>query len=353
MDRAKIGFDVSPLHAPHPPGVVRATRGLVEALERRGVLDVVRLAPQGNLRAWRHRALPQIVRELGLAGLHSPVSAYARSGAGARVHTVHELPWKHGAQENADLAHKFWASYGSWRAGATLCPSEFVARDVRSGWFAHKANVHVVPWGVGAPFGDLPEPGAVDELVLGKLRLGQDPLALCVGAVREKKNLAAVLHGLAEVRRRNGPRIQLVVTGADTPQLRRDLGLAQKLGLSRYVSTPGELADADLASLMRLSSAVVVLSKSEGFAFPVLEGMACGAPALVARGTAQEELAGAAGIAVDAADPARVADGLARAVNERDNLRYEGIERAAQFTWDACAQRVESVWHSLRSPGRA
>ncbi len=347
MARAKIGFDVSPLHAPHPPGVVRATRGLVEALERRGVLELVRLVPQGDLRAWRHRTLPKLASELALAGLHSPVSAYARSGPGARVHTVHELPWKHGEPENADLSHKFWASFGSWRAQATLCPSEFVARDVRSGWLARNANVQVVPWGVGAPFGDLPEPGAVDEVVLGKLRLGQDPLALCVGAVREKKNLAAVLNGLAEVRRRNGPRIQLVVTGADTPQLRRDLGLAQKLGLSRYVSTPGELSDADLASLMRLASAVVVLSRSEGFAFPVLEGLACGAPVVVARGTAQAELAGAAGIAVDAADPASVADGLARAVSERESLRYEGVERAAQFTWDASAERVEALWKSL------
>ena len=34
--RMRIGFDVSPLHRPHPPGVVRATRGLVAALERRG-----------------------------------------------------------------------------------------------------------------------------------------------------------------------------------------------------------------------------------------------------------------------------------------------------------------------------
>lgn len=347
MGRSRIGFDVSPLHTPHPPGVVRATRGLVNALERRGVLEVVRLAPQGELRPWRHRRLPKLVRELDLAGLHSPVSAFARSGAGVRVHTVHEAPWKHGAQENADLAHRLWASYGPWRADATLCPSEFVARDVRGNWLAARGDVRVVPWGVEAPFSDLPEPGAVDEVVLGKLRLGQDPLALCVGAVREKKNLAAVLHGLAEVRRRNGPRIQLVVTGPETPQLRRDLGLAQKLGLSRYVSTPGEISDEDLASLMRLASAVVVLSKSEGFALPVLEGLACGAPAVVARATAQAELAGDAGISVDASNPADVANGLERAVNERDSLRYVALERAAPFTWDACAERVEALWQSL------
>src|SRR5262245_46393277 len=45
--RMRIGFDVSPLHRPHPRGVVRVTAGLVGALERRGVLEVVRLAPPG------------------------------------------------------------------------------------------------------------------------------------------------------------------------------------------------------------------------------------------------------------------------------------------------------------------
>jgi alpha-1,3-rhamnosyl/mannosyltransferase len=347
MARPRIGFDVSPLHAPHPPGVVRATRGLVEALERRGVLEVLRLTPEGELRRWRHAVLPVRAKELALAGIHSPVSAFPRGGPGARVQTVHELPWKHGVAENADLKHRFWAAWGPVRADAVLCPSEFVAADLRRRVLPGANKVHVVPWGVGAPFGDQPAPGQVDEIVLGKLRLGQDPLALCVGAVREKKNLAAVLHGLAELRRRNGPRVQLVVTGAETPQLRRDLGTVAKLGLSRFVSTPGEVDDGDLASLMRLASAVVVLSRSEGFAFPVLEGLASGAPVVVASGTAQAELAGAAGIVVDAHDPSSVARGLERAVNEREALRFDAVERAATFTWDACAEKVEALWAKI------
>lgn len=345
--KLRIGFDVSPLHAPHPPGVVRATRGLVEALERRGVLEVVRLAPEGDLRAWRHKRLPALVRERDLLGLHSPVSSFPLRGPGRRVQTVHELPWRHGVAENADWKHRFWSAWGPVRADRVLCPSEHVARDLRRRWLPGSARIRVVPWGVGAPFGDLPEPGAVDEVVLGKYRLGQDPIALCVGAVREKKNLAAALRGLAEVRKRHGPRIQLVVTGPDTPQLRRDLGLASQLGLARFVSTPGEIPEQDLASLLRLASAAPVLSRSEGFAFPVLEALASGCVPIVPRDSAQAELAGSAGIAVDPADPNSVADGLVRAVMERESLRFDGVERAAQYTWDACAARVETLWQEL------
>ncbi|MFM7297322.1 MAG: glycosyltransferase [Planctomycetota bacterium] len=347
MARIRIGFDVSPLYAPHPPGVVRATRGLVETLERRGVLDVVRLAPERELRTWRHKRLPALVGELGLLGLHSPVSSFPLRGPGRRVQTIHELPWRHGVSENADWKHRFWCAWGPARADRVLCPSEHVARDLRQRWLPGAARMRVVPWGVGAPFGDLPEPGAVDEMVLGKYRLGQDPIALCIGAGREKKNLAAALRGLAEVRKRHGPRIQLVVTGPDTPQLRRDLGLASQLGLSRFVSTPGEIPESDLAALLRLASAVPVLSRSEGFAFPVLEALASGSVPIVPCESAQAELAGAAGIVVDAHDPASVADGLVRAVMERESLRFDCVERAAHFTWDACAARVEALWQEL------
>ncbi len=347
MARLKVGFDVSPLHVPHPPGVVRATRGLVEALERRAVLDVVRLVPEGELRAWRHKRLPALVGELGLLGVHSPVSSFPLRGPGRRVQTLHELPWKHGVTENSDWKHRFWAAWGPVRADRVLCPSEHVARDLRRRWLPGSARIRVLPWGVGAPFGDLPEPGTVDEVVLGKYRLGQDPIALCIGAVREKKNLAAALRGLAEVRKRNGPRIQLVVTGPDTPQLRRDLGLASQLGLSRFVSTPGEIPESDLASLLRLASAVIVLSRSEGFAFPVLEALASGTPPVVSRDSAQAELAGSAGVVVNDTDPASVADGLVRAVMERESLRFDCLDRAAPFTWDACAERVEALWQEL------
>ena len=343
----RIGFDVSPLHLPHPPGVVRATRGMVEALERRGRIEVVRLVPQGPLRAWRHSRLPQLVASERLLGLHSPVSAFPRSGPGRRVQTIHELPWKHGVEENADLKHRFWAAWGPLRADRVLVPSEHVARDVRSRLLPGARKVRVVPWGVGAPFGDLPDPGTVDEVVLGKYRLGQDPLALCPGAVRAKKNLAAVLRGLARVRESGGPRIQLVVTGEHSADLRRDLGLVARLGLSDSVSTPGVIDERDWPALMRLASAVPVLARSEGFAFPVLEALACGVPVIVPPESAQSELAGACALLVDPDDPDAVARALVHAVSERESLRAAAVERAAQFSWERCAERVETLWQEL------
>lgn len=341
----RIGFDVSPLLRPHPPGVERATRGLVRALEARsGELEIVRLAPTDDedLRVWRQRRLPRLARELGLDGIHSPVSAFPWRGPGLRLQTVHELPWRHGVRENSDLRHRLWAALGSRRADLVVAPSAHVAQDLGG-------RARVVPFGLDPGFGSEPDPGdpdtfGVDEVLLGRYRLPEEPLALCPGAVRAKKNLAALLAGLAELRRRGGPRVQAVVTGAETPDLRRDLGTASKLGLARFVSTPGSLPEAHLAGLYRLAAVVPVLSRSEGFAFPVLEALAAGTPVLVPPASAQAELAGPAGLEVDPDSPGSVADGLERALAERESGRAERLRRAAEFPWARSAEAVAALW---------
>src|SRR5262245_14997149 len=101
----RVGFDVSALTHPHSRGLTRVAAGLVPALERGGRTEVVRLAPERGvrLRSWRQRDLPRLAR--GLAGLHSFTSAFPLRGPGARVQTIHELPWRHGVAENAGLRH--------------------------------------------------------------------------------------------------------------------------------------------------------------------------------------------------------------------------------------------------------
>lgn len=345
----RLGFDVSPLHRSHPEGVVRATQGLVTALEARDDLEVERLVPpEGmDLRRWRKRELPERMSRGDLAGLHSPVSAFPLGGPGLRAQTVHELPWRAGVQENAGWRHRFWAAWGPVRADLVLCPSEHVARQLRKRMLPGASKVHVCPWGRDPGFTDEPPPGVIDEAIVGRLGVPEQDYALCLGAVREKKNLAAVLAGLERLHRR-GRKLGLIVTGPESPDLRRDLGLASKLGLSRWVSTPGVVPEESLPSLIRMASVVPVLSRSEGFAFPVLEAMACGVPALVPKDSAQAELGGEGSIAVDAEDPEDVARGFEEVLEQRESLRWTAIDRAAPFTWERCAERVAGLWRDLR-----
>lgn len=348
LPTVRVGLDLSPLTHPHPPGIARVAREVLTRLRHSQRLEIVELRPEpgADLRRWRQTELPAVVSRERLAGIHSFVSAFPWRGPGLRVHTVHELPWRHGVAENAGLRHRFWATLGVRRADRTLSATETVRAELAATWLVPAETLRCCPWGAGPPFREEPDSNVVDEVVPGRLRLPEDDFFLAPGAVRAKKNLPALLAGLAQLHA-DGTRAQLVVTGPDTANLRRSLGLVSRLGLTRWVSTPGELPDADLASLYRLSSGTCVLSNSEGFALPVAESLACGAPVVVARGGSAAEVAGDAGLAVDPADPVSVAAGLRAALDRRAELRATALARATTFTWERCATTIEDVWEEL------
>jgi glycosyltransferase involved in cell wall biosynthesis len=320
----RIGFDVSPLHRPHPGGLVRVVHECIAALERRGRIEVVRLAPPpgASLRRWRQRDLARRAGEL--QGLHSFVSAFTILGPGPRVQTIHELPWRHGVTENADLAHRLWNWFGPLRAQAVVTATEFSASDLRARILPGRAKVRVVPWGVGAPFG----PGAADR----------QNMFFCPGATRAKKGLAAVIEAAARL----APRPSVVVSGPASGELERCGLRARELGVSLVHRE--HLDERELVEHYRSARAVPLLSRSEGFGLPVLEALACGTPVIVPRASAQAEVAGGAGLLVDPADPASIAAAIE---SLGEGLRAKGLERAREFSWDRTAAAIEDLWTEL------
>jgi alpha-1,3-rhamnosyl/mannosyltransferase len=323
----RIGFDVSPLHRPHPAGLVRVVEECVAALERRRRIDVVRLVPPAgaSLRRWRQRELGDRARELD--GIHSFVSAFPVLGPGARVQTIHELPWLHGVRENADLAHRLWNWLGPLRAQAVVTATEFSARDLRARLLPGRGRVRVIPWGVGPPFG----PGPAERM----------EVLFCPGATRAKKDLAAAVDGVAAL----GSRPAILVTGAPSAELERCARRARAAGVELVHRE--HLEEAELVEHYRSALAVALLSRSEGFGLPVLEALACGTPVIVPQQSAQAEVAGAAGLRVEPLDAESVARAIERARDEREQLRADGLERAAQFGWERTAAAIEELWAEI------
>lgn len=349
-DTVRIAFDASPLERPYPLGVARATRGLVEALERRGVLEVVRLAPAPGEpeRRWRQRVLPAAAERAAAIGIHSPVSAFALRGPGLRVQTVHELPWRHGVRENAGLTHRLWARLGVARADAVLTPTALVRDELLHECGGGERRVHACPWGVGPVS---PPPETVLRGARERVGVGDGPFGLVLGGTRAKKDLAASLRGLARLQEHGGPELALLVTGPPSADLEADLALARRLGVAARVHAAGTVEEDELAALVAGAAVVLVLSRSEGFGLPALEALAAGTPVLVSSGSAQAEVAGDAGLEVDPRDADDVARGLRRALEDDPARRRRGEARAAELSWDRCATQVEDLWTALGRSG--
>ena len=103
----------------------------------------------------------------------------------------------------------------------------------------------------------------------------------------------------------------------------------------------GYVEQDELVRLCRGAACLVQPSRYEGFGLPVLEAMACGTPVVAVPDPALQEVAGDAAVWAEAGE---FADGIRRAIAERDRLVAAGLERARLFSWRETATRTLEVY---------
>ncbi len=168
---------------------------------------------------------------------------------------------------------------------------------------------------------------------------------LFVGTFAPRKNLETVIRAFARVHDRL-PEKLIVVAYPDRWQKSVEQ-LALELGVLAKINCYSGLKNAELTFLYRNATALLLLSKYEGFGYPPLEAMAGGTPAVVSDSTSLAEVVGEAGIRVAYHDVAAAADAMVRLsqdTDQRNTFRHRGRLRARQFTW---ANSMEQVRQSL------
>jgi glycosyltransferase involved in cell wall biosynthesis len=101
---------------------------------------------------------------------------------------------------------------------------------------------------------------------------------------------------------------------------------------------PGHVPDDELPGLYRGAAVFAYPSFFEGFGIPILEAMASGAPVVASSHPSLDEASGDAAVRVDPKSPEAIAEGIERALSERDGLVERGLEHARRFTWRACGE---------------
>jgi glycosyltransferase involved in cell wall biosynthesis len=108
-----------------------------------------------------------------------------------------------------------------------------------------------------------------------------------------------------------------------------------------------ELPEAEMPLFYGAADALLLPSRYEGFGLPALEAMAAGCPVIASNVSALPEVTGEAAILVPPDDPEAWYEAVLRLRRDdrlRRNLVETGRERAARYTWDACATRTLAVY---------
>lgn len=167
-----------------------------------------------------------------------------------------------------------------------------------------------------------------------------------VSAVRlvALKGLQRAIKALALLAERY-PRLKLVVAG-EGPYKSQLEDLIRQTGLGPRVCLLGFLPPRRLAGFYALGQVAVFPSMGEeALGLSIAEAMACGLPVVASQLGGVPEVVGDKGLLVPPKDDQALAQAIARLLDDpglRNRLGQEGGARVAgQFTWPACAARLE------------
>ena len=306
--------------------LLRALPGVAEGLRIAAIARDASLVPDGIepvvLRGGSQELrmavrVPRLLRRLRPAlahfvhslPLHCPVPA---------VLTVQDLSWERDPSVFGwwDLAtFKVFVRSSVKRARHVFAISERTKRDLVELYGTPPEKITVTPLAPDPEFTPARE---------------HDSFLLFVSAIEPRKQPLAAIDAANAVGRR------LVVVG---PQ--RDAELAAELS-RRGADVRGYVPKEELVRLYQSAACLVFPSRYEGFGLPVVEAMACGTPVVAAPEPALQEVAGDAAVFAD-----DLADGVRRALADRERLSAAGLERAKEFTWQETARITADAYRRL------
>jgi glycosyltransferase involved in cell wall biosynthesis len=238
------------------------------------------------------------------------------------------------------------------RATAIIAVSQQTKRDLIELYHTPAAKIQVIYQGIDPSFAPA-NTAAIERIREAYAPRAADgtlrPYLLMLGTLEPRKNHLTAMKALRRLKAAGFPHALLVVGGEGWlfGPIRQQVAA---FGLEDDVHFTGYAPAADLAPLYGGAACVLQPSLYEGFGFPVLEAMACGAPVICSNVSSLPEAAGAAALLVDPLDDEALAAAVQRVITEpalAPALREKGLAHAAQFQWARCAAETVALYRRV------
>jgi glycosyltransferase involved in cell wall biosynthesis len=290
--------------------------------------------------------VPAAARRSSARAVHYPTDtgglAVSRRVSPPAVATVHGVASAHNAGVRSPHAESLWRKRVGWTlacAERIITVSDSSAADLTAVFGVPPASIEVVPHGIDLDRFTPAGPEAV--------RPSGRRYVLYLGNLDPRKNVAALL-AAADDEFCEQHDIDLVIAGRHAWGCEDVIAEALKRRHAHYL---GPVPDESVAPLMRGAAVFVFPSLYEGFGFPVLEAMACGAPVVTTRRGALREVAGDAVHEVVDPSPRGVRAALFTALREDEAARRDriasGLRHVSTFTWRRSAERHAEIFEAV------
>jgi glycosyltransferase involved in cell wall biosynthesis len=273
-----------------------------------------------------------------------------RSAPGLVVHfkTMHAFTAPEAIRPTARLYRRMSYPRTAKVADAVIINSESLRHEVMRYLDVDPGKLRLIPEAVDH---DLFRPGDADEArahVAERYGVTR-PFLLFVSSLWPYKNCEGLLRAFAAAKSELGDRqLAVVGPGRDVAYVAELKALAEQLGIADDVVWVGGVPLEETVQFYRAADVFVYPSFNETFGLPILEAMAAGCPVVTSDTSAMPETAGGCALLADPRDPESIADAIVKACGpEGERLRASGLPRAAEFTWDATAERTLDVYREV------
>lgn len=242
---------------------------------------------------------------------------------------------------NSELDYHRWsARFAVKHATKIITVSEFSKSEIVQYYHARGDKLPVVYHGIDRDAYRHPEPATIAERQRAcRITL---PYLLYVGRLEKKKNLLAIVRVFAEAKRTR-PDLSLVLIGEPGLGWGEVQASIQQHGLSQSVRLLGWIPDDAYVPLLAGASALVMLSRYEGFGLTLLEAFAAQVPVVCSNAGSLPEIAGDAAMIVNPDDVRGAAKAVLDVINNptlRTSLAKRGTRRVSAFTWERASRQT-------------
>ncbi|MBY0574376.1 MAG: glycosyltransferase family 4 protein, partial [Undibacterium sp.] len=238
------------------------------------------------------------------------------------------------------------------RASVVVTVSEAIKQEVIKEFGFPDAKIKVILHGVDAQY----HPRSHAELRAQLAHFGLTPNAysLFVSTVEPRKNLLNLLAAYRQLPPATRQRWPLVIAGAagwNSDEIHAQILTASSEGWLHYLGFVGQEYLPLLYAGCRLFT---YPSLYEGFGLPILEAMASGVPVLTSNCSSMPEVAAGCALLVEPKDIPQMKQAIERGLEDeawRVQAQKNGLQRAAQLTWDACVTNTVEAYKMAQRVG--
>jgi len=291
--------------------------------------------------AWEQEGLPALAEQINADVIHCPFYSMPASSPVPVVVTIHDASVFHNPEYYDDERAEFYrraTRLSLEHAARFIVPSRATRDELVRMLDADPARVDVAYHGIDTTI-FRPPTELERERVVQRLGLHGAPYVGSLGEMSRRKNIPELIRGWVLAASDLAEPPALVLAGSSTADPAVMQAVADVPSGLRLIR-PGYLRAGDLPGFMGGATVMAFPSRSEGFGFPTLEAMACGAAVLIARRLSLPEVGGEAA-AYTEPDADCIGRNLSRLLQDPERRRAlsdAAHARSQMFSWSSSAQ---------------